>query len=157
MTVSRWIGDTPWLPQFTRMSTLSGNCDDLQNYEMYLPAISLNKSTHTIACTGRYDRNTYEGAFTNISKIPWHSQTMTVRFASGSSFAIRDLHLENHDNSEFMSGGARIVHEEGRVVPGKACLGVKHRKTSDIDPGFCTRPTDSARCSIAQLKRRAQG
>ena len=46
---------------------------------------------------------------------------------------LHNMHLDNHKNSDFMNGGARIVRDGDRIVPGKVRPGIKYRKTPDID------------------------
>ncbi len=83
---------------------------------------------------GGYDRYPLEDTFTYISKLAMTRSDDDCTPCS--CFQLRNLHLDNQDISEVMSGGARTMLKEDRMVAEKVRPGIKHGKTPDIDLGL---------------------
>ncbi len=134
VVVSRWISDKPPSPYYAELVSFQGNCDRLQHYEMCMPAIGLNKSIYTPVGTGGYGKDPVAETFVNISYnfMTPIDEDRTRYFW----FQHRNSDPDNREVSEFMNNGARMAFEEDRTVLEKVHLGMKHKRTPNIDLGL---------------------
>ncbi|MBM3521517.1 MAG: aromatic ring-hydroxylating dioxygenase subunit alpha [Alphaproteobacteria bacterium] len=134
VTVWRWLMDTAPPAYYAPLLKFSGTCDRKQHYECVVPSIGINKSFFAPAGHGGQDAPLHDKTFVNISY-----NFMTPVDEDNSRyywFQHRNSDPANETVSEQMNAGALMAFIEDRNVLEAIHLGMKNRKTPNIDLGL---------------------
>lgn len=134
VSVSRWIYGAMPSPYYAPRVKFEGPCDRYQGYDMYYPAIGLNKSIYTPVGTGGPDAPAMDKTFINISY-----NFMTPIDADNTRyfwFQHRNTDGQDKTVSGEMNAGAYIAFAEDQAVLRDVHLGMKNMITPNIDLGL---------------------
>lgn len=132
--VARWISGAMPSPYYAPLVKFEGPCDRLQHYEMFYPAIALNKSVYTPVGTGGPGSEIVDKTYINIS----YNFLTPIDEDHTRYFWFQHRNTDGQDKaiSEKMNAGAYMAFEEDRQILTKVHKGMKAMDTPNIDLGL---------------------
>ncbi len=129
--VSRWILNQPVPPYYSSLVPFDGPCDRLQHYEVRVPSVCINRSVFTPAGTGGDVDNLPDNAYIMIS----YNFMTPVSDDATTYFWIQHYNTDGDDPAiaQQLNDGAIAAFNEDKAVLEAVHLGMKHRKTPNLD------------------------
>lgn len=129
--VHRWMMDVEPAPFYKQIVPFEGNCDRLQQWEVYFPSYALIKAVFTPAGTGGPEGALHDDMFIMDSYNFMTPVTETeTRYYW---FQLRNIRPDDAALSELMSDGVRAAFEEDRAVLAEVEKGLTNETAPHIN------------------------
>jgi phenylpropionate dioxygenase-like ring-hydroxylating dioxygenase large terminal subunit len=129
--VHRWMMNVEPAPFYKQVVGFDGNCDRLQQWEVYFPSHALIKAVFTPAGTGGPDGALHEEVFImdSYNFMTPINETETRYYW----FQLRNIRPDDAELSGLMSDGVRAAFEEDRAVLAEVQKGLANERTPHIN------------------------